>query len=142
MRSWDSLTRISHAARPWYFRGHLSRSIVTPPLSPAISPREEERPPAPLSVMPRYSPRSRASSSMSSIFFWVIGSPICTAEVGEDSLSASEEKVAPWIPSLPILPPAMTARSPERTSFAQASRPRIRAGSTPPVPQKTSGFPR
>ena len=53
------------------------------------------KPPAPLSVMPRYSPLSRASSSMSSIFFCVIGSPICTADVGEVSLSASEENVAP-----------------------------------------------
>ncbi len=46
-----------------------------------------------------------------------MGSPICTAEVGEVSLSASEEKVAPWMPSLPIRPPTMTARSPARTSF-------------------------
>ena len=79
---------------------------------------------------------------MSSIFFCVIGSPICTAEVGEDSLSASEEKVAPWMPSLPILPPTITARSPGRTLFVHAFFPRTRAGRIPPVPQNTSGLPR
>ena len=56
IRSWDSLTRISHASRPGYFSGHASRSMDTPPLRPAISPRDDDSPPAPLSVMPRYSP--------------------------------------------------------------------------------------
>ena len=31
--------------------------------------------------------------------FWVMGSPIWTALVGDSSWSSSEEKVAPWIPS-------------------------------------------
>ena len=56
---------------------------------------EDEIPPAPLSVMLAIKPASRASSSMSSIFFCVMGSPICTALDGESSVSSSEEKVAP-----------------------------------------------
>ena len=36
--------------------------------------------------------------------FCVMGSPICTAVAGEPSCSSSDENVAPWMPSLPMLP--------------------------------------
>ena len=70
-------------------------SSTQPPVSSAISPTEEDRPPAPLSVMALYRPRSRARRMKSYILRWVMGSPICTAVAGEPSCSSSEEKVAP-----------------------------------------------
>jgi hypothetical protein len=102
---------------------------------------EDERPPAPLSVMNRYSPLSRALMRKSNIRFWVMGSPICTAVTGEFSFSSSEEKVAPWIPSLPIRPPVMTMISPGSMDFSWDGSPLILAGMIPAVPQKTSGLP-
>ena len=74
-------------------------------------------------------------------FFWVIGSPIWTAVTGLAGSRASEEKVAPWIPSLPTLPPTMTTRSPGRACFSWSSLPLLARGITPTVPAKTSGLP-
>ena len=51
MRSWASETRISQGASPWYLSGARARSSRAPPGCFAISPTEEESPPAPLSVM-------------------------------------------------------------------------------------------
>ena len=51
MRSWASDKRISQGLRPSYLSGARARSMSTPPGSPAISPTEEDSPPAPLSVM-------------------------------------------------------------------------------------------
>jgi hypothetical protein len=95
-----------------------------------------------LSVIEEYRPRSRASRRKSNSRFWVIGSPIWTAWIGADSSSAAEENVAPWIPSAPMRPPAMTIRSPGRAPFSSPGRPAIVTGSFPTVPQKTRGFPR
>ena len=53
IRSWDSEMRISQGFSPGYLRGAFFRSISQPPESRAVSPTEEERPPAPLSVMAR-----------------------------------------------------------------------------------------
>ncbi len=105
--SCDSETNISQGLKPACFNGTTARSRSAPPVSSAISPTELERPPAPLSVITCISPSSRASIIMSSIFFCVIGSPICTAELGLSSVSSKLEKVAPWIPSEPTLPPTM-----------------------------------
>ncbi len=78
---------------------------------------------------------SRASSSMSSIFFWVIGSPICTAVAGEPSCSSSDENVAPWMPSLPMRPPAMTMRSPGFAFLSCDGWPLTFSGIRPMEPQ-------
>ena len=142
IRSCDSEIQTSHGAMPWYFSGTLSSCTWQPLHSFAISATEQERPPAPLSVMLRYRPRSRASFTITSEnFFWVIGSPICTAVTGLFGSSASEEKVAPWIPSLPTRPPTITMRSPARAAFSKSFRPPCSRGITPTVPAKTSGFP-
>jgi hypothetical protein len=47
------------------------------------------------------------------------------------------EKVAPWIPSRPVRPPATTTRSPGAT-VARVAVPR---GMIPTVPQNTNGLP-
>ena len=75
--SWDSEIHISQGRKPGYLSGTKSRSTINPPDSFAISPTEEESPPAPLSVILLY----RLSSLISLIiasenFFCVIGSPI------------------------------------------------------------------
>ena len=93
--SCDSETRISHEERPDCFSGTLPKSISAPPVSSAISPTLLDRPPAPLSVITWISPASLASISISSIFFCVIGSPICTAELGLSSVNSKLENVAP-----------------------------------------------
>ena len=93
--SCDSETRISHADSPDCLRGTFERSILHPPVYSAISPIEDDSPPAPLSVIQVIKPRSLASRIISTIFFWVIGSPICTALDGESSVSSSDENVAP-----------------------------------------------
>ena len=54
------------------------------------------------------------------IIFWVIGSPSCTAVAGLPSWSSSEEKVAPWMPSFPMRPPAMRILSPGRAALPRA----------------------
>jgi len=59
----------------------------------------------PLSVMPGQS-AVPAMSRKSVIFFWVMGSPIWTAETGEPSWSSSEEKSPREMPSLPMRPPS------------------------------------
>ena len=69
------------------------------------------------------------------ILRWVMGSPICTAVAGEPSCSSSEEKVAPWMPSLPMRPPVMTMMSPTSAFFSQPLRPLMSVGITPTVPQ-------
>ena len=74
--------------------------------------------------------------------FWVIGSPICTAVAGLPEDNASEENVAPWIPSKPTRPPRTTTKSPGRALFLDKSRPLERRGMSPTVPANTSGFPR
>jgi hypothetical protein len=84
IRSWDSETQISQGERPAYLRGQASRSTVTPPEPSAISPSEEERPPAPLSVMAAYSPGPGFQEEVGH-FLWMMGSPICTAVTGLDS---------------------------------------------------------
>ena len=63
IRSWDSETRISHGESPTCLRGAAARSISTPPVCSAISPIEDEIPPAPLSVMLAIRPASRASAA-------------------------------------------------------------------------------
>ncbi len=76
------------------------------------------------------------------ILRWVMGSPICTAVAGEPSWSSSEEKVAPWMPSLPMRPPHMTMASPGLAAFSWLGRPVTVVGREPTVPQKTRGLPR
>ncbi len=96
IRSWDSEIHISQGCKPLYFSGTRSRSTINPPDSFAISPTEEERPPAPLSVMLLYKFLSLSSFIIASEnFFWVIGSPICTAVIGLRASNSSEENVAP-----------------------------------------------
>ncbi len=51
IRSWASETRISHGARPWYLSGARARSSRAPPVASAISPTDDDSPPAPLSVI-------------------------------------------------------------------------------------------
>ena len=63
---------------PGYFNGTRSR-WTSAPISWPISLTDEERPPAPQSVMHENRPRSRAWMIVSSIFFSVIALPICTA---------------------------------------------------------------
>ena len=70
----------------------------------------------------------------------MIALPICTAPPEIASLwpvSSAELKVAPWIPSRPVRPPMATIRSPGSTFLKT-----FPAGSTPTVPQKTSGLAR
>jgi hypothetical protein len=72
-------------------------------------------------------------SSASMSFFSSMALPICTAPeltVSLSSCSSWLEKVAPWIPSRPVRPPATTTRSPGRTDFSSRS-----AGSRPTLPQ-------
>ena len=88
------------------------------------------------------SPRSRASASMSNIIFWVMGSPIWTACTGLSSSRRTLEKVAPWIPSLPIRPPTITTWSPLRASCRWVGWPADSTGITETVPQNTRGLPR
>ena len=95
IRSWLSETNISQGDNPGCLSGTLAKSILQPLVYSAISPIEEDSPPAPLSVMQLINPKSRASKIMSIIFFCVIGSPICTALDGDSSVNSSEEKVAP-----------------------------------------------
>lgn len=135
MRSCASEIRTSHGIRPGYFSGARARSISAPPVSWAISPTLDDRPPAPLSVRPLYRPSARASARKSATIFCVIGSPIWTACTGDDSSSSTLEKVAPWIPSLPIRPPTMTTTSPGRTTFSAVGRPAEVTGITATVPQ-------
>jgi len=111
--SCDSEIHIFQGSRFGYFVGTLSSSTMHPPHSFAISAAEQESPPAPLSVIELYSSRSRASFTIASdIFFWVMGSPIWTAPAGLPSSRASDENVAPWIPSWPTRPPSTTILSP------------------------------
>jgi len=95
IRSCNSEIQISHGAMPGYFSGTASSVTWQPLHSFAISATEQESPPALLSVMLRYNPRSRASFTITSEnFFWVIGSPIWTAVTGLAGSSASEENVS------------------------------------------------
>ena len=93
--SCDSDTNISHLLKPGCFRGTAAKSRSAPPVNSASSPTLLESPPAPLSVITCINPKSLASSTISIIFFWVIGSPIWTAEEGLSSVSSKLEKVAP-----------------------------------------------
>jgi hypothetical protein len=95
MRSCDSDSKISQGSSPGYLSGARSRCNSQPLLNCAISPTEDDKPPAPLSVMQVYNCKSRASSRKSNIFFCVMGSPIWTADEGDTSLSSTEENVAP-----------------------------------------------
>jgi len=45
------------------------------------------------------------------------------------------EKVAPWMPSRPVRPPATTTRSPRATADSAEER-----GMIPTVPQNTNGL--
>ena len=74
--SCDSLTRISQEDNPSCLSGTFAKSISQPFVYSAISPIDEDSPPAPLSVMQEINPMSLASRVMSSNFFCVIGSPI------------------------------------------------------------------
>lgn len=69
--------------------------MVAPLVIVAISPTEDDNPPAPLSVSPLIKPFSWAAITKSMTLFWVKGSPICTAVTGEPSCRDSEENVAP-----------------------------------------------
>ena len=71
-----------------------------------------------------------------------MGSPICTAVAGEPSCNSSEEKVAPWMPSLPMRPPTMTTTSLGLAAFTWLGLPDTLAGMRPTVPQNTRGLPR
>ena len=64
-----------------------------------------------------------------------MGSPIWTAWTGLSSVSSAEEKVAPWMPSLPMRPPTMTIRSPGLASLTWPGRPAVETGMRPTVPQ-------
>ena len=64
-----------------------------------------------------------------------MGSPICTAWTGLSSVSSAEEKVAPWMPSLPMRPPTITIRSPARACFSSPGPPAMVTGMRPTVPQ-------
>ncbi len=141
MRSCASDTRISHGCSPGYLSGAHARSSSAPPLLVAISPTDDDSPPAPLSVIELNSPRSRATVSMSNIIFCVMGSPIWTACTGACSSSRSLENVAPWMPSLPMRPPTMTIASPTSARFSWVGRPALVTGITATVPQKTNGLP-
>ena len=55
MRSWASLSQISHGARPGYLSGASARS-TSAPMPSAISPIADDRPPAPQSVIAVYRP--------------------------------------------------------------------------------------
>jgi len=70
-----------------------------------------------------------------------MGSPICTAVAGLPEESASEEKVAPWMPSRPTLPPIITMASPAIAFLLHEGLPFTVFGSRPTVPTKTSGLP-
>ena len=123
MRSCDSDRKISHGCRPGYFSGTFSSQISAPPASGASSPMDDDRPPAPSSVAHLTSPRRQATSRKSESIFCVMGLPICTALRGECLSRPSEENVAPWMPSLPVRPPASTTRSPGAISFSHAGLP-------------------
>src|SRR3989344_728696 len=72
IRSCDSEIHICQGSSPGYFRGTFSSCTSQPPDSFAISAIEQERPPAPLSVMLLKRFRSLASFTIASLnFFWV-----------------------------------------------------------------------
>jgi hypothetical protein len=142
-RSCDSLTKISQGRRPGYFRGTFSSSTTAPPLMPASSPTEDERPPAPLSVLHLSRPRRAASSRKSMASFWVMGEPICTAVAGAASSSSMLERR--WRRGCRPCPPGRRpSRSGRRrqSSFPRSRGPANCMGITAPVPQYTSGLPR
>ena len=89
--------------------GTSAVSISTPlPARPAISVADEVRPAAPMSWMPVMWPLAMSSSDASRRSFSVKGSPTCTMgrlDSSASSLSSSEAKVAPWIPSRPVRAP-------------------------------------
>ena len=58
--SWLSDTRISQGDNPGCFRGTLAKSIIQPLVYSAISPIDEDSPPAPLSVIQVIKPISLA----------------------------------------------------------------------------------
>ena len=87
-----------------------------------------------------YKPRSRACISTSRTFFSSMALPICTApplRVSDWSVSSSDEKVAPWMPSRPVRPPIATIKSPGMTCLTTLS-----TGTVPTVPQNTNGLAR
>ena len=67
--SWLSETKISHGDSPGCLSGTLARSILQPLVYSAISPIDDDSPPAPLSVIHVISPASLASNNISNIFF-------------------------------------------------------------------------
>jgi hypothetical protein len=98
----------------------------------------DEKPPAPQSVMPVYSPASRAATSTSETFFCTIGAPIWTDAPESSPVLESitiEENVAPLRPSRPVLPPSATTRSP-----AACLRGCLPRGAMPAQPQYTRGL--
>ena len=75
----------------------------------AISKEEQVRPAAPMSWMPTTASVAISSRQASMRHFSVKGSPTCTVgrlSSADSSNSAEASKLAPWIPSRPVLLPA------------------------------------
>ncbi len=108
IRSWDSESAISHPCISVSRWGTLSRSRIIPtPLLEATSLEEESTPAAPMSCMLAMSFRSRSSRQHSIRRFSVKGSPICTwgRLCRVSSLSSTDAKAAPAMPSRPVFAP-------------------------------------
>jgi hypothetical protein len=97
-------------------------------------------PAAPISCMPSTAPVSMASSVASISSFSIKGSPICTFGrfSSWSSPRVSEAKVAPWMPSRPVLAPTYIAALPGTSARADTMRSN---GTTPTAIAFTSGLP-
>jgi hypothetical protein len=96
----------------------------------AISEAEEVIPAAPRSWRETRRPSSRSRRQHSMSIFSANGSPTWTFDLldSDSSLNSSEAKVAPWMPSRPVLEPSRTTRFPspvarERTRSSVRIRP-------------------
>src|ERR1035437_8486628 len=123
IRSCDSLSITSYAFIPCSRRETLStsRSMPQPPRW-ASSAVLLVSPAAPRSCMAtmRGSPASSRHASMSS--FSMKGLPTCTAgrRCSLASLSSTDAKVAPWMPSRPVSAPTSMTTLPSRLALARA----------------------
>lgn len=132
IRSWDSESKYSQAAMPLSRAGTRSRSkrIPTPPLA-AISAVEQVIPAAPMSWAATTAPVAKASRQASMRHLPRKGSPTCTAgrSCCASSLSSALAKLAPRIPSRPVVAPTYkiglpTPRAADFTTAGVSSRPR------------------
>ena len=69
IRSCDSETKISQGFKPEYFKGTLSKFTTAPSVISASSPIEDDKPPAPLSVLLFIKPFLAAMIIKSESFF-------------------------------------------------------------------------